>query len=240
MASDDVARRLDEVRWSTEGLLSALRERPPTDSWAGQPSLLPGWTRGHVLSHLARNADAMVRALAGAARGERIPMYDSEDVRAADIEGGRRADGGRAGRRRGRDREPVGADLVPARRRRVAARRADPERSGAGDPAHRDALARGRDPPRRPGRPLRARRLAGVVRGAAAALAARPAADRPAGCRPGSRSGSSTPTRDSAGWSARTCRRRPGPRARPAPRRSGRRPLRRYGWSGRPGRWSAG
>jgi len=88
VASDDVARRLDEVRWSTEGLLGALRERPPTDSWAGQPSLLPGWTRGHVLSHLARNADAMVRALAGAARGERIPMYDSEDARAADIEAG--------------------------------------------------------------------------------------------------------------------------------------------------------
>ena len=88
MASDDVARRLDEVRWSTEGLLGALRERPPTDSWAGQPSLLPGWTRGHVLSHLARNADAMVRALAGTARGERIPMYDGEDARAADIEAG--------------------------------------------------------------------------------------------------------------------------------------------------------
>ena len=88
MASDDVARRLDEVRWSTEGLLSALRERPPTDSWARQPSLLPGWTRGHVLSHLARNAEAMVRTLSGTARGERIPMYDSEDARAADIEAG--------------------------------------------------------------------------------------------------------------------------------------------------------
>jgi len=88
VASDDVARRLDEVRWSTEGLLDALRERPPTDSWAGEPSLLPGWTRGHVLSHLARNADAMVRTLSGMSHGERIPMYDSEDARAADIQAG--------------------------------------------------------------------------------------------------------------------------------------------------------
>ena len=88
MASDDVARRLDEVRWSTEGLLDALRTRPPTDSWARQPSLLPGWTRGHVLNHLARNADAMVRTLSGTVRGEKIPMYDGEDARAADIEAG--------------------------------------------------------------------------------------------------------------------------------------------------------
>ena len=88
MASDDVARRLDEVHWSTEGLLGALRERPPTDSWARQPSLLPGWTSGHVLSHLARNADAMVRTLSGTVQGEQIPMYDGEEARAADIEAG--------------------------------------------------------------------------------------------------------------------------------------------------------
>ncbi len=88
MASDDVARRLDEVRWSTEGLLDAVRERRPTDAWARQPSLLPGWTRGHLLSHLARNADAMVRTLSGTVRGEKIPMYDGEEARAADIEAG--------------------------------------------------------------------------------------------------------------------------------------------------------
>jgi maleylpyruvate isomerase len=88
VASDDVARRLDEVRWSTEGLLDSLRDRSPTDAWALQPSLLPGWTRGHVLTHLARNADAMVRALSGTARGEKVPMYDSVEARAADIEAG--------------------------------------------------------------------------------------------------------------------------------------------------------
>jgi maleylpyruvate isomerase len=90
MASDDVARRLVEVRWSTEGLLDALRARRPTDAWAREPSLLPGWTRGHVLTHLARNADAMVRTLSGTAQGEKIPMYDGEEARAADIEAGAR------------------------------------------------------------------------------------------------------------------------------------------------------
>jgi maleylpyruvate isomerase len=88
VVSDDVARRLDEVRWSTETLLGALRERRPSDAWARQPSLLPGWTRGHVLSHLARNADAMTRSLSGTLQGEKVPMYDGEEVRAADIEAG--------------------------------------------------------------------------------------------------------------------------------------------------------
>ena len=34
-----------------------------TDDQAREPSLLPGWSRGHVLTHLARNADAMVNLL---------------------------------------------------------------------------------------------------------------------------------------------------------------------------------
>ncbi|HST67287.1 MAG TPA: maleylpyruvate isomerase N-terminal domain-containing protein [Mycobacteriales bacterium] len=126
MASDDVARRLDEVRWSTEVLLKTLRDRPLTDGWARQPSLLPGWTRGHVLSHLARNADAITRTLAGAARGERIPMYDGEDARDSDI-------------RAGADRSPAALlDDVAA-----SARRLDETWSALGDAAwHRDAVTR--------------------------------------------------------------------------------------------------
>jgi maleylpyruvate isomerase len=85
VVSDDVARRLDEVRWSTDGLITALRERPPVGGWARQPSLLPGWTRGHVLTHLARNADGMVRTLAGTRSGEKVPMYDGEEARDTDI-----------------------------------------------------------------------------------------------------------------------------------------------------------
>jgi maleylpyruvate isomerase len=88
---DDLSRRLDEVRWSTERLLTALRHPPRDEAYVRRPSLLPGWTRAHVLGHLARNADALVRTLEGTRRGERIPMYDGEDERAADIEAAARA-----------------------------------------------------------------------------------------------------------------------------------------------------
>ncbi|MEO3752925.1 maleylpyruvate isomerase family mycothiol-dependent enzyme [Streptomyces sp. B6B3] len=50
------------------------------DAAVGQPSALPGWTRGHVLAHLSRNADALVNVLTGR------PMYPSEEARDADIE----------------------------------------------------------------------------------------------------------------------------------------------------------
>lgn len=51
-------------------------------------SLLPGWTRGHVLSHLARSADGMVNLLTWAKTGVEHPMYASQVDRDADIEEG--------------------------------------------------------------------------------------------------------------------------------------------------------
>lgn len=51
-------------------------------------SLLPGWSRGHVLAHLARNADGLVNVLTAARTGERIPMYASPAARDADIAAG--------------------------------------------------------------------------------------------------------------------------------------------------------
>lgn len=60
-----------------------------TDGDARRPSLLPGWTVGHVLTHLARNADSHVRLLEAAARGEVADQYAGGDSqRAADIEAG--------------------------------------------------------------------------------------------------------------------------------------------------------
>jgi maleylpyruvate isomerase len=56
---------------------------------AALPSLLPGWTRGHVLTHLARNADSFVRALAAGDAGEVVMQYEGgAEGRAADIEAG--------------------------------------------------------------------------------------------------------------------------------------------------------
>jgi maleylpyruvate isomerase len=70
-------RRLDEA-------IAAL-----TDADVRRASRLPGWTVGHVLAHLARNADSVVRRLDGAARGEVLAQYvGGVDGRAAEIEAG--------------------------------------------------------------------------------------------------------------------------------------------------------
>jgi maleylpyruvate isomerase len=53
-----------------------------------RPSLLPGWNRGHVVTHLARNADALVNLLTWARTGVEHPMYTSRADRDADIEEG--------------------------------------------------------------------------------------------------------------------------------------------------------
>jgi maleylpyruvate isomerase len=52
------------------------------------PSLLPGWTRGHVLSHVARNAESGVRLLTWARTGVETPQYLNADSREADIAAG--------------------------------------------------------------------------------------------------------------------------------------------------------
>jgi maleylpyruvate isomerase len=54
-----------------------------------RPSRLPGWTVGHVLTHLARNADSHVRMLDAARRGEVADQYaGGNPQRSADIEAG--------------------------------------------------------------------------------------------------------------------------------------------------------
>jgi maleylpyruvate isomerase len=53
------------------------------------PSLLPGWSRGHVLTHWARNADGQCRMLLAAMRGEVAAQYPGGDAqRDSDIEAG--------------------------------------------------------------------------------------------------------------------------------------------------------
>lgn len=59
-----------------------------TDDEARQPSRLPGWTRGHVMTHLARNADGLRNLAEGAVAGEERAMYPSAEQREADIESG--------------------------------------------------------------------------------------------------------------------------------------------------------
>ena len=66
--------------------LDALVDGKATMSQA--PSALPGWTVGHVLTHLARNADAFRRMIEGADAGEVRPMYVTADARDEDIAAG--------------------------------------------------------------------------------------------------------------------------------------------------------
>jgi maleylpyruvate isomerase len=51
------------------------------------PCALPGWTRAHLLTHLARNADALGNLVHWAATGIETPMYSGGSAqREADIE----------------------------------------------------------------------------------------------------------------------------------------------------------
>jgi maleylpyruvate isomerase len=57
------------------------------DDWEA-PSLLPGWSRAHVVAHLALNAEGMARILRGVvADADEAPpaMYDSDEKRDSDI-----------------------------------------------------------------------------------------------------------------------------------------------------------
>jgi len=84
---------LGEVDRATARLLRNAAGLTAAD--LAQPSLLPGWTRGHVLTHVARNADAMVNLLSAARTGEDRPAYASSEARAADIDAGAGRDPGR-------------------------------------------------------------------------------------------------------------------------------------------------
>lgn len=74
----DHAHDLASVRDATDRLLTAVAKLD--DAAVTEPSRLPGWSRGHVLAHLARNADAIVNVLEGR------PMYASAEARESDIE----------------------------------------------------------------------------------------------------------------------------------------------------------
>lgn len=52
------------------------------------PSLCDGWSRGHVLTHVARNADGMARVCRAILDGTDETMYAGDDVRDADIVAG--------------------------------------------------------------------------------------------------------------------------------------------------------
>jgi len=76
----------EDVERATARMLATARGLD--DAAVAAPSLLPGWTRGHVLTHVARNADGAVNLLTWARTGVETPQYASWDAREADIEAG--------------------------------------------------------------------------------------------------------------------------------------------------------
>ena len=50
------------------------------------PSALPGWTRAHVVAHLALNSEGLAGALGGVVSGEPVAMYASQEARDRDID----------------------------------------------------------------------------------------------------------------------------------------------------------
>jgi maleylpyruvate isomerase len=100
---------LELIDAATQRLL--LTVRGLSDADVREPSTLPGWTRGHVLSHLARGAEAVANLLDGVRTGVPGQAYASPQARDDAIDAGS-----------GRDVVALLADLVSsAERFRTAA-----------------------------------------------------------------------------------------------------------------------
>jgi maleylpyruvate isomerase len=83
VAPEPTSRLIAELPSANRRLLDTVTQLP--DDSVLRPSLLPGWSVGHVLSHIARNADALVNLCDWARTGVRKPMYASVEAREADI-----------------------------------------------------------------------------------------------------------------------------------------------------------
>lgn len=80
----DPATALQEMRQSTERFASNVRG--VSDAQLREPSLLPQWTRGHVVAHVAQHAAALRNLVVWARTGVETPMYPSREERDAQIE----------------------------------------------------------------------------------------------------------------------------------------------------------
>ncbi|WP_043841826.1 maleylpyruvate isomerase family mycothiol-dependent enzyme [Amycolatopsis taiwanensis] len=77
------------LEWVAEGTaLCGKAIRGLDEAGLAEPSLLPGWSRKHVVAHLASNADAIGNLVHWARTGVQTPMYSSPAQRAEAIENG--------------------------------------------------------------------------------------------------------------------------------------------------------
>jgi len=64
---------VEECRNAHDRLIAGIVDL--SDEQVAQPSRLPDWTRAHVLSHLASNADSVLRRLSAAREGHLVDQY---------------------------------------------------------------------------------------------------------------------------------------------------------------------
>lgn len=86
------ARIMECIDEATDRLIATVDSL--SDEQVREPSLLEGWTRGHVATHVARSGDALSNMLIWLRTGRGVPGYPSVEVREAEIESG----AGRTGR----------------------------------------------------------------------------------------------------------------------------------------------
>ncbi|MGH3214672.1 MAG: maleylpyruvate isomerase N-terminal domain-containing protein, partial [Trebonia sp.] len=63
------ASRTDARRWTRDGTTLLLAAAALDEAALGAPSALPGWTRRHLLAHVAANAGALGNLVHWAATG---------------------------------------------------------------------------------------------------------------------------------------------------------------------------
>lgn len=80
----DVRVTLPWMGAGTEFLVQSVDALP--DDALRAPSALDGWSRAHVVAHVARNAEALIRLATWARTGVENPMYADAQQRNADIE----------------------------------------------------------------------------------------------------------------------------------------------------------
>lgn len=75
---------IEALSGATQRLARSVDELDDT-TWRA-PSLLPGWTRAHLVAHLVLNAEGLAAALEGLVVDAPVPMYVSSEARDLDIE----------------------------------------------------------------------------------------------------------------------------------------------------------
>jgi maleylpyruvate isomerase len=74
---------LDPLRAASQRLVRTV-DGLADHNWHA-PSLLPGWTRAHVVAHLTLNAEGLAAGVRGVLSGDPVTMYASDQRRDSDI-----------------------------------------------------------------------------------------------------------------------------------------------------------